>query len=186
MPFNLLLFPLVGGYYFLITFKHFKFLHQRLERQRLLFNSVIAGSILLLFSFFITWAFTSLFPEFSARLKSNSPVDLPFFGTTVCSFLFGILSAQVGNLFIDGGKAISRAIKKIGNELELLLEDSIKNEFLIQVTLKNDKFYIGWVRALPIPQQSSYIVLLPAFSGYRNGNTKEMIFTTQYLDVYAT
>lgn len=185
MPFNLLLFPLVGGYYFLIRFKHFKYLHQRLERQKLLFNSVIAGTILLSLSFFLTWIAFHLFPHRSSIIKDNLPVHLPFFGTTLFSFILGILIAEVGNWFIDESKAISNAIKSIGNELELLFESSIRKEVLIQISLKNDKFYIGWVKALPIPQQSNYVILLPAFSGYRDDN-KKMVFTTQYLDVYAS
>jgi len=186
MPFNLLLFPLVGGYYFLIRFKHFKYLHQRLERQKLLFNSVIAGTILLSLSFFLTWVSFHLFPSRSNLIKENLPVNLPFFGTTLFSFILGVLFAEIGNLFINESKAISSAIKSIGNELELLFELSLSKENLIQVTLKNDKFYIGWVKSLPIPQQSNYVILLPAFSGYRDGDTKKMIFTTQYLDVYAS
>lgn len=186
MPFNLLLFPLIGGYYFLVTFKQFKYRFQRVENQKILFNSVIAGAFLLLTSLVLTKSSLWLFPQQSAIIKSNFPLHLPYFGTTVLSFFLGIIAAEAGNLFINEKAAISEAIKRNGNELELLFESSFNKEHLIQLTLKSGKFYIGWVKTLPIPQHSNYVQLLPAFSGYRNGDTKEMIFTTQYLDVYAT
>lgn len=186
MPFNLLLFPLVGGYYFLITFKLYKYRFQRLDNQKLLFNSVIAGAFLLLSAFIITIIFISLSPELATIFKRNFPLQLPYFGTALLSFFLGLSVPHIGNFFVNEKKAISDAIKKNGNELELLFESSFSKEHLIQLTLKNSKFYIGWVKALPIPQQSNYVQFLPAFSGYRDGESKQMIFTTQYLDVYAT
>ena len=46
VKFDLLLLPLIGGYIFLITSYFTKFYHQRLDRQRLIFNSVIAGILI--------------------------------------------------------------------------------------------------------------------------------------------
>lgn len=36
------------------------------------------------------------------------------------------------------------------NELEVLLKKSFDEEILVNVTLKNNKFYIGWASALPV------------------------------------
>jgi hypothetical protein len=44
MPFNLLLLPLIGGYYLLVTSRFTKYIHQRIDRQRLIFNSVLVLS----------------------------------------------------------------------------------------------------------------------------------------------
>ena len=41
------------------------------------------------------------------------------------------------------------------------------------------------MKELPKPFTTSYIRITPAFSGYRN-NDKELVFTTQYLTVYAS
>ena len=46
VKFDLLLLPLIGGYIFLITSYFAKFYHQRLDRQRLIFNSVIASVLI--------------------------------------------------------------------------------------------------------------------------------------------
>lgn len=47
MPFNLLLFPLVGGYYILSRFEYLRYVQYRLESQRVLLNSAFAGILLL-------------------------------------------------------------------------------------------------------------------------------------------
>ncbi|TNE32592.1 hypothetical protein EP342_04810 [bacterium] len=66
----------------------------------------------------------------------------------------------------------------------MLCESSYSNSKLIEISLNNDKFYIGWVKELPIPRISNQIRLIPVFSGYRN-QEKKLIFTTQYLEVYS-
>ena len=54
MPFNLLLLPLVGGYYLLVTSRFTKYIHQRIDRQRLIFNSVLVGIALIGLSIIVT------------------------------------------------------------------------------------------------------------------------------------
>ncbi|MEO6903650.1 MAG: hypothetical protein ABI315_10970, partial [Bacteroidia bacterium] len=76
------------------------------------------------------------------------------------------------------------AIKEVGNEFELILKSSFTEGLLLQFTLDNNKFYIAWVKELPIPSISNYIRIIPAISGYRN-NEKELVFISQYLSVYA-
>lgn len=186
MPFNLLLFPLVGGYYLIIRFRRLRYIHQRLEQQKLLFHAVIAGTFLLIISFAITFTIRHLFAEQVNQLNHFLSINIPYFGTTILSFFLGMIIAEAGNLFVDNTRAISDSIDIIGNELELLLKTSFNEDRLVQITLKNDKFYVGWVLTLPIPQQSRYIKMLPAFSGYRSNENKRLVFTTQYLNVYSS
>lgn len=54
---------------------------------------------------------------------------------------------------------------------------------LIQVNLKNDKVYVGWVKTLPKPSQSSYVRLTPLLNGYQN-KTKELIVIIDYSQIY--
>lgn len=185
MPFNLLLFPLVGGYYFLMRCKLFRYVHQRAERQKLLFNSVIAGVFLLIISLGITWTIKQI-PPIAEQFRKVLPHNVAYFGTTILSFFLGIILAEVSNRFINKETALRIAIRTIGNEFERLLESSERNEELIQITLKNDKFYIGWVKTLPVPQDTNYISITPAFSGYRDKETKRLHFTAQYMQVYDT
>jgi len=81
-------------------------------------------------------------------------------------------------------KAIAKAIDRIGNEMELLFKYSCEKKETIQITLKNDKVYVGWVELLPKPSHSTFIRLVPVLSGYRD-HTKRFHVTTNYSYVYS-
>jgi hypothetical protein len=185
MVFNLLLFPLVAGYYILVRFKFLKFLHQRLDRQKLLFNSVLLGVGILIITFVLRYTAEAIAPDFIALLYSLFPLKVPFVGTAFFCLPIAMIFAEVANFFLTENNAIKRAIKRRGNEMELIFASSFEDEVLLQLTLDNGKFYIGWVKELPVPQVSNYTRIIPAFSGYRNEETKRLIFTTQYLSVYS-
>lgn len=189
MPFNLLLFPLLGGYYFLVTFEsRHKYTQLRFSDQKLLFNSAIAGIALLTISFLATSVMSYFFKDFVSWVVKSSPIDIKYFWTSILSFLIACVSANILNLWRRTHRLqyIRQAIDAIGNELEVLLKKSFDEEILINITLKNNKFYIGWASALPIPSQSKFISIIPAYSGYRDEKTKELMFTTQYLEIYST
>jgi len=185
MPFNLLLFPLVGGYFILIRFQYLKYIQYRLENQRVLLNSALLGIFLLIITFILRSIINFFSPSLIDYLHSILPIDTPFFGTTCASLFVAIIGTEISNLFIKRVKALKYSINYAGSELGLLLKSSFDNYQLLQFTLDNDKFYIGWVKELPIPYNAEFIRITPAFSGYRNDN-KELIFTTQYLSVYAS
>jgi hypothetical protein len=77
-----------------------------------------------------------------------------------------------------------KAIKDVGNEFELLMKSSFVNSKMLLFSLDNDKFYIGWVKELPIPSVSGYVRIIPAISGYRD-TEKVLVFTSEYLKVYS-
>lgn len=185
MPFNLLLFPLVGGYYILIRFRYLRYVQYRLENQRVLLNSAFAGIMLLGVCFLLRAFFISFLPETLTQLSELLPIHTPYFGTTSLSLFVAIAATEFANLFINRLTAIKKAILTSGNEFELLLSSSFFDAHLLQFTMDSGKFYIGWVKELPKPFTTSYIRITPAFSGYRN-EKKELIFTTQYLTVYAS
>lgn len=185
MPFNLLLFPLVGGYYILIRFRYLRYVQYRLENQRVLLNSAFAGIMLLGVCFLLRALLIAIFPETVAYLSELLPIRTPYFGTTSLSLFVAVAATEFANLFINRLTAIKKAISTSGNEFELLLSSSFFDAHLLQFTMDSGKFYIGWVKELPKPFTTSYIRITPAFSGYRN-DKKELIFTTQYLTVYAS
>jgi hypothetical protein len=77
-----------------------------------------------------------------------------------------------------------KAIKDVGNEFELLMKSSFVNSKTLLFSLDNDKFYIGWVKELPIPSVSGYVRIIPAISEYRD-TEKVLVFTSEYLKVYS-
>jgi hypothetical protein len=185
-PINLFIFPIMGGYYILIRSELFRYRQQRLESQKLIFNALLAGTFLIICSWIVGKLVSRFAPEALACLKSYYPVKEKYFGTFVGSFISAIAMTEITNWIVKKDIQVSKAIAANGNEFERLCESCYRNLDLIQVTLKNDKCYVGLLKALPIPSRSSYITILPAYSGYRDRTTKRLVFTTQYLDVYAS
>ena len=185
MPFNLLIFPLVGGYYILIRFQYLRYIQYRLESQRILLNSAFAGIILLVACFFLRTITYLLFPSFIEYLGAQMPIKSTYFGTTSFTLVAAVVFTEIANLFVDRKKAIKKSLEKAGNEFELLLSASFFDTHLLQFTMDSGKVYIGWVKELPKPFTTNYIRITPALSGYRN-EKKELVLTTQYLTVYAS
>lgn len=184
MPWNLLILNLVAGYYLLTRSYYFKFEQQRLDRQRLIFESVLLGVGLTITSYVIRLVFEYLSPEVFKVVYSELPIKTPFVGTSFFTILLSIILAKGGNIVLDKQKYIKKAIKDVGNEFELLMKSSFTNKNLLQFTLDNDKFYVAWVKELPTPSISNYVRVIPALSGYRN-DEKELVFTSHYLSVYS-
>ena len=184
MPWNLLILNLVAGYYLLTRSYYFKFEQQRLDRQRLIFESVLLGVGLTITSYLLRVIFEYVSPEIFNVVYNELPIKTPFVGTSFCTIILSIVLAKGGNIILDKEKYIKKAIKDVGNEFELLMKSSFTNENLLQFTLDNDKFYIAWVKELPTPSISNYVRVIPALSGYRNAE-KDLIFTSHYLSVYS-
>lgn len=184
MPFNLLLFPLVGGYFIITRCEHYKYINQRVDRQVLLFNSALVGIFLLLISFIICTVLTNVFREQTIYIKENFfPIQERYFGTSLVSFFIALPITYVSNWITRKATALGTAIDRIGNELELLFKLSCTEGQLIQITLKNDKVYVGWVELLPKPQ-GPYVKIIPATSGYRD-EKKGLHLTINYTHVYS-
>ena len=185
-PINLLLFPILGGYYILVKSELFRYRQQRLEPQKLIFNSFLGGIILMMIAWIFTAAVSAIAPDFVHKVQQLYPLKTEYFGTCLIAFVISILFTEISNRFVEKDKYISKAINKIGNEFERLCELCNREGDMMQISLKNDKCYVGWIKSLPIPSSSSYIIILPVYSGYRDKETKRLHFTTQYLEVYAT
>ena len=184
MPFNLLLFPLVGGYYILANSEWFKYRTQRLQSERLLFNSIIAGCILLSVSFVLRWIALMFFNSSVVELKQIMPIKERYFGVTVVSFVLGIAFTEICNLLLNEVLQVKKAIASMGNELEKLLLFSADQRQLVQITLKNEKVYIGICSNIPVPDKTTYFSIIPFFSGFRDSNTKLLSLTTDYTEIY--
>lgn len=187
MILNLLVLPLAAGYYILKRSFYFKFRQQRLDRQRLLFETIISAVFILVGGFLLKTFVYDLLLSIEVRnsISTFNPLkDTPYSGTVLVSFIMTIALTELFNLKADKKEQVYKAINKIGNELELMASRSFKLDKLVLITLTNDKFYIGWVKELPIPSQSNYLRIIPALSGYRDAE-KKLNFTSHYLSAYA-
>lgn len=192
MPYNLLILPLCGGYFILLNFVYFKYRYQRLSSQRILFNSIITGVFLMFFTFGLRALVTYLFPNFienifiylSLRFQVN---HIEYLWTSIASFLIAIVLTLISNLFVikifSNKEPISYAVKKHGDEIEKLFRTSAKTGELMQLTLKNNKVYIGFTDIIPVPKETNYLKITPVMSGYRESESKTLKITTEYFDV---
>lgn len=184
MPWNLLILPLVAGYYLLTKCYLFKFHQQRLDRQRLIFESILLGIAIMGVTYTIREFFIAYLPDFASLIYSYSPFDIPYALTSFFTIVVSISFSLIYNKFSTDKKWIKKSIKDVGNEFEILMKWSFTEKSLLQFTLDNGKVYVAYVKELPIPSISNYIRLIPIISGYRD-NLQEVDYTTHYLAVYA-
>lgn len=189
MPkFDLLLLPLLGGYIFLITFFLTRFYHQRIERQRLIFNSsilaVFLALIVLAFDHFILKMF---FLNFRENIGKINPIEYEGLNESLLIFLSSFPIAILFNLLLPKKKALSFVVNKWGSDFEKLFWTSLKSKDdenkLLMITTKSNKVYVGYVNKISEPIDNSHITIIPNFSGYRNKETQEFKITTDYLNV---
>lgn len=189
MPYNVLLIPLIGGYYFLSNFLFFKYKYQRVGSQRLVLNSALAGIFVGIFSYIVRLIFPSLFPAYydsmSVFLNGIFAGSQNYFWTMLLGLFATILLTHLLNWVIGVIPGLKRlpienAIKNYGNELEQLCLDSILQGFALQITLKNDKVYVGFVDEAPIPSKTNYLLFTPLYSGFRDSVTKKLELNTSY------
>lgn len=183
MPWNLLILPLVAGYFLLTKCYVFKFHQQRLDRQRLIFESILLGIAIMVVTYILREIFFAVLPNFSNLIYSYSPFDIPYALTSFFTITVSILFTVIYNWFSTDKEWIKKSIKDVGNEFEILMMWSFTEKSLLQFTLDNGKVYVAYVKELPIPSISNYIRLIPFISGYRDSQ-QEVHYTTHYLSVY--
>jgi hypothetical protein len=190
MPESLWLFPILSGYYFLTRYVYLKYKYDRIETQRLIFNSIITGSVLFIITYFIRVIVSLKCPELINqfyKLLYKLPIQKqPLLWTFVFNFIFIILFTHLLNKilkicdYFKKQTPVEQAVDDFGDEIEQLFKKAVKEELLIQITLKSNKVYVGFVEYIPPPKESNYLKIIPLISGYRNDETKKIKFNIDY------
>jgi hypothetical protein len=190
MPESLWLFPVLSGYYFLTRYVYLKYKYDRIETQRLVFNSIITGSIIFFFTYLGRIILNYLKPEIIPSVYKflyQLPIEAqPLLWTFIFNFLFIFVFTHSLNKvlkwrdYFKKQTPVEQAIDDFGDELEQLFKKVAKEELLIQITLKSNKVYVGFVKYIPPPKESNYLKIIPLISGYRNDKTKKVKFNTEY------
>lgn len=190
MPYNLLLLPVIIGY-FILTFSHyFKYHTQRLTQNRILFESVAVALLIISSGIIVRTIVKLIFPQLEISIINFLQIvpiqKTDYLWTVVFSCLLSVVLLLLSNAFLlwkyKKSKLIGWAVDKHGNEIEKLFKKSVNDASLIQITLKNDKVYIGYCEIMPIPQKTNYLTLTPLLSGYRD-EKKKLNITTDYFAV---
>jgi hypothetical protein len=81
--------------------------------------------------------------------------------------------------------ALDWAMRKLGNDLQLLLHDAVTRprelQLPILVTLSTNKVYVGWVTRSPnLRPEDDYLSILPLASGFRHKETLAVTLNVFY------
>jgi len=191
MPYNLLLLPVIVGYFVLIHSLFFKYNTQRLTQNRIIFESVSVAILIIVFGIIIRTIVQSIFPKLVPAIINFLKIvpinKVEYLWTVVFSCFTTVILVFISNYCISKkfkkDEPIGWAVDENGDEIEKLFKKSVEEAVTIQVTLKNDKVYIGFSEIIPIPHKTNYLTLTPIISGYRDKETKQLHITTDYFKV---
>jgi len=181
--FNLLILPVLGAFYFIETNYYYKVKYSLHDRQRYIYTSFLFAFYLLIPSFVIAAATKKFLPEFSYFILKNVPIKEQFIGTSLLSFIVGVLIAHITNWLSSKEKILKKLVEKYGGDAERLIQECFYQKELISLTLKNEKVYIGFITKFKATLDNTYVFIDPVFSGYRD-DKKQMVLTTDYLEAF--
>jgi hypothetical protein len=120
-----------------------------------------------------------------------APSNIPFLGTATASLILGLVAPYLLNIVLAWTgimtviDAKTEAIARHGNDLLRLLHGASLEEKPVSIALDNGKVYIGLIAAAPnLSPHDTYLSMTPLYSGYRNKQTLQLVFTVDYLEVY--
>ena len=71
------------------------------------------------------------------------------------------------------------------NDMEIIISRAVRKAMPICFSLKSKKIYVGFIDSTIDPgEKRSDVRILPLLSGYREKDTNEIVFTTNYYQVY--
>ena len=173
MPWNLLILPLLGGFWFLRTCNLFRFRSQYLEGYRLLMESAIAAVFLTGLGRLITSLIAQVPWGRALEDFCREALPFPFLGTTLSAFLVGFLAPfPINRWLAHEKKAKWRAVGSRNDPLVSLLYEAAESLNPIVVTLDSRKVYVGLVLSAPnLERANLHLGLLPLLSGYQDRTT---------------
>ena len=184
MGFGILFVPLVAGYLFVTRCHYTQFAAHRETGHRLVFRSAAWGLVFLALARVVTHLSEASIDGrwLVSNLAEVAPV--PYVGTLALAFAFGPLAALLVNRVYPRSKGAMRAVRKDQNSLELLFMRSLASDSLVELTLRSGKAYTGWILNADIADpERKFIEMLPLASGFRDSDTHELRFTTNYAAV---
>ncbi len=184
MMFNLLVLPLLGGFWFAYKCNLTRSSIKRVNGYRLFFLSALWGILFLLIGHVVCYV---LYAN-SSKIVEVFHTFLPFnhFGKSIVALSIGLTIWWPINKWIyKKEKWVKREISEYGDHLDELFMRAFENEQLVQISLRNGKVYVGrTLKAFEPVSKNEYIKILPIQSGYREPLTHKITFTTNYTEAY--
>jgi len=189
MPFNVLLLPLLGGFWWVSHWHPTRFKASRLSGHKLIFWSATAGVVLLAVSSVAVEILSRNWPIVEREFKELFPFS--YFGTASGAFLLGMFGWWPINRLSDryewGWSKRNQEVKAVtdsGNHLEYLLMRAMSEQFQVQVTTFSRKVYVGYVtRTVDPAEDARYMKIIPSMSGFRRMDDLGIEYRTDYTGV---
>lgn len=183
MTFNLLFLPLIGGFIFVRNWRPTRYYALRSDGHVLLFYSATASVVFALLASLIVIALNSSCTALDTFWHQMFPFERS--GKAALAFVLGCSLWPILNIPFDDSKEARRVANKRRNPLELLFLNAMENKQAIAMSLKNRKFYVGYIVSSANPAfDLDSIAIVPLMSGYRDSNDQTVTFTTRYIDAY--
>ena len=149
----------------------------------LLFNSALYGIPLYVGARLLTFGLDLLYPPLTALWDVHVPE--PFTAEVMLSLALGFLLPFALNRFYDSEKGARRTAQEFGDHIETLIDRSMRDRRLIELSLRSRKAYVGFAAESGIGKNSEAdLVLLPLMSGYRDENNLRLHLETNYVAVF--
>lgn len=183
MPFNSLLLPLLGGYLFVSIFHPTRYRIRRQSGRKVLFESAVAGCLLLGIASLFTLSLEGRFPSIEQAWTTFAP--FPFSGAASLSLCMGGVLPFLLNRFWTKEIAIRQAITRQNDHLEALILRSLDTSEYVAVVTESSNVYVGFVTSgRQYAHEREFLKLVPVIEGYQSGETRKTQFTTFYAPIY--
>ena len=179
MPLSLLLLPAIGGYWLLTHCNYTRYRAERYSGYHLLFRSALYGVPLYCAARLLTFLLDLLYP--AVTLLWDVHVPDPFTSEVMLSLALAFLFPIGFNKFYDSERGARRTATEVGDHIELLIDRSMRERQVIELSLRSRKTYIGYADETGIGRNADTdVILLPLLSGYRNKDTLALCLDTNY------
>ena len=125
----------------------------------------------------VAWHGLSSFGSFVAAWAG---ADTAFAGSVAFQLSTTFAALGILALALDNGAAAKAVATACGDLIEVLLQDALENRYCVELTMENQKVYIGRPRRSGVTTSSeSDISIVPIMSGYRDAE-RQLQITTFY------
>jgi hypothetical protein len=165
MPLSLLLLPAVGGYWLLAHCNYTRYRAERYSGYHLLFRSALYGIPLYCVARLLTFLLDIFYP--SLTLLWDTHVSEPFTSEVMLSLALAFLFPIAFNIFYDSERGARRTAREVGDHIELLIDRSMRDRRIIELSLRSRKTCVGYATETGIGRSADTdVILLPLLSGY--------------------
>ena len=183
MNLSLLLIPVIGGYWFLRHTWVTSYETYRFSGYHLFFSSAIAGLFLLT----IAWMIVLVLDGYWPTLQRDWHQVVPFENSLVIavSAALALGGPFVINLLTPKNNWALHIALRYGSAMDAVIHNAIGSGSLVEIATRNGKSYIGLPLSVTVHVRGDDdVALLPALSGYRKTDTRELMVTTDYSFAY--